>query len=104
MIGIDPLSTTSASITSLGLGVLVTTMGTATTFGGLPAPGFPEARLSEQVRPWEPMLLHSGTTEAIDIHRWQAVLTQFAQRLIEGTIDPVPEFDAVITECFWDLA
>lgn len=104
MIGIDPFSTTSASTTSLGLGVLVTTVGTASSFGGSPTHELPEARLSEQVRPWESTLLLSGITEAIDIRRWQAVLTQFAERLTEGTIDPVPEFDAVITEHFWDLA
>ena len=63
--------------------------------------------LSKQLRSWEstPELSSaSAYKNGIDSERWKTVLTQFATRLIEETIEPIPEFDAIITERFWDLA
>ena len=54
-------------------------------------------------RPWE----EPGFSPRISIStaedERQSTLLGFAQKMVQQTIDPVPEFDALAAEHFWDL-
>lgn len=95
--------TSSSSMTGLVVGGLIT-FAAVTTVGATPTDQARPPILSEQLRQWETTPVLSGDTRVIGTEQWKAVLTQFAAHLIEDTIEPVPEFDAVISEHFWDLA
>ncbi|MBX3180282.1 MAG: hypothetical protein KF886_23270 [Candidatus Hydrogenedentes bacterium] len=91
-------------MTGLVLGGLIT-VSAATNAGNAPALEYGTPLLSEQLREWE---WDSGRvvcgSSAITTEQWRMALTQFAGRMLENTVAPDPEFDAIVMEHFWDLA
>jgi hypothetical protein len=98
-------ASTGNSLTGLVLAGIITASAVTTT-GDSPPQIPPAAMLSEQFREWErtPTFAQPEESHGITAEQLRRALTQFAGRMLDNTIDPVPEFDAIISEHFWDLA
>lgn len=100
----DKIFQNRSRITNAGMGVILTigaaTIGTEELGSGQTA----SLPMTAQNRPWQDLgFLPPLSTQTGQGEQWHSILTNFVHRIVNDTVDPIPEFDALVAKHFWDL-